>query len=931
MDEHPVQGVGRPVRIPIAYLLILTILVCVTAPDSNAESRDITGNFFTGETFELNDRIGMININSYSEVIIDYDGDIIVVRNGSCEREINHDYCVDSIVYDTAQEKKRASIDINYLGPEIELNRKVNDSKPLIDEGVMVTAEIENTGNTSADNVTYIDIYPPEIEVMDVKEGYADIKPMNRWSNENSSWQNMTMVFWQGEVKSDEKKEIEYTIKPVDYVDSDFTARIIYDDGYEVIEKKSPSFSMSTESFFEISKKFAPLDYTVSAGYSSVVTGENEGDIEVGEEALFILEMINEDPKNRSINISYIDFYIDDNLEYKRPASFRVYTNTSNPNESYTPGVHRLRKIDDNLYRWSGFIGPEDFIIALKVEGVREGTGRISTDARITHFAEKEEHYYEKLYEESYSGYQDIRVNFNSPEIKTNMEGDQTFESGQKVYFTAYMQNPNEYVNITDMRVRIDTPWDEKEFDVSNLRKTEYINFFDGFITMPETDGVTEERIRIDVEYETEYGDNYSESLDETIRVVPHTPISIKHSVSPSSGSLPEGFIVENGESSVTLTLTNIGERRLEHINITEEVSPEIKESPNMTRDIDMEKGTTRDILKYRINPPDVKETGEYMIKTYVDYNAGNETYHIMKTTKIKVEPKDLSISVKKTPEGQTFTRGVPFSVDYMLENDAGEALENITIIFPLDEDFEMIGNRRYTIKEMGAGETMTVSGEETLMPKINGTSLEMRETEVVFHDKYGNEFRSNSTTQKINIIYKPLQSPALDIERNISRETVNRSESFNVRTTVRNIGKEEVEAEVHDLGRDWSIRLAPGREKTFNFGYSEERTGHVNLQPAIAEYEYEGKTYYSSSNANGLIVMGKSEEEEEDKKKEEGIEEQKKDDIENMTGEEEEKKEDSPYMKYIYLAIFIIIICIIIFSVISIRPKRKQFEFLKE
>lgn len=904
----------------LCFMLFIPLFSMIVFADATSL---MGGAFYTDDTFTMNDKIGVINVNSYDEVIIDYDNSFILINNGTCKRLINNRLCVDGIEYDNTLKKKKATINIFYIGPDITVTRSVNKSNPHVYEGVKVTARIENKGNTTADNLTYIDLLPSEIQLIKLRKLDARTEKVLVYRNDTASWQNMTRIVWQGSVKPDEQIDIIYTMKPTAYIDASFTADIIFFDGIKDMIVKSSAMSIKTESFFEITKKFAPEDYTVAAGSTSVIVGEAESSIYIGDKVLFITEIQNKAFENETINVSYIDFYIPDGMMYEGPASFRVYTNKSNASTSYTPGVQSLKKLGKNIYRWSGLLGPDSVIFAMKLKGIRKGTHKVMVYSHLVQFKEKKKPYYEPLYDLDYYGSEEVEVKFDEPFIESNIKNGQTFDSGEKAYFTVYMQNKNEKANFTNIKALIETPWEPaKTLNFSYLKKTNYVNFFDGFVTMPTVSDPVTKKFSVNVTYESEYGEKYSAKLERTLSIRPHTPIRIAHTFSPSRGTTPEKIIIDNSESLVTLQLANSANTKIDHINVTEVVDPILSKEGNFTRIVNIDKGIIMDVLKYKINPVDVKTTKEYHIVTYVDYNSGNDTYHIAKDTLVEVNAKKMTLDVKKMSRVTTIAKGMPFYVDYTVENTADEPVENITLIFPLSENMDIIGSRHYYIKRLEKGEKISVTGKEKLRSKSNDTRIGLGKTKVIFHDIYGSEFDTNTSDQKIDMLYKPLLTPALKASRSISKTMVNRSENFSSAITVENIGIGDVTATINDFGRTFEFKVESGKKKSISHEVSADKTGTYALEPALISYEYDGESYYTASNRNEMTVIGAKEIEE--------AAEEKPGEAKPEEAAAPERKE-MPYLKYVLLVVFIMVICFIIFSVIRMKPKEKRFDFMEE
>lgn len=909
-----------------ALLMAALLLILLSLPEAAyAEAVTIiSGDYYTDDTFMLNDRIGIINVDSYEQVILDYDNNFIVIDNATCRRVVNDNFCVTSIEYDIGKEEKKASLSISYLGPTVEPTDSMNISDPKIGEGTKVIAKMENIGNTTAKNVTYINIIPPEIKAFKIRGSPVKIEKFLTWANDTGKLQNMTKVSWTGEIAVSETRTLEYGLKPLKYVDTTFAAKVIYNDGRKKIEDASSALSMKTKSFFELTKKFAPLDYSVPAESITLTSGESKSDLYVGEEMLFITEIKNKALKNETINITYIDFYVPDSFIYKGPMSFVVYTNKSDANASYTPGIHTLEKAAKGVYRWKGLINPDGIVFCLKLKGAREGKSRVAVSAKFIQLEEKKGPVYKSLYEQDYDGYEEIDIKLKDPTIESNFKDGQTFDSAEKRYFTLYMQNPNDYTNFTKLNVTLETPWLTKNFTLTRVKVNNYINLFDGFVEMPVVTSPTTGRIKANVTYETEYGETDSVKFERSISIKPHSPVKPSYYLSPSKSSSTDGAVIGNEEIMVTVKLTNFGNSDIKHINLTQETDPALTGDSNFSRTINIDKGITMDALMYKINPPDISPLKEYKLITRLDYVAANDTYHLVKEYRVEVNDKKLGLTVTKKIQVDKATIGFPFYADYLVENTNKEPINNVTLIFPLSNEFDLVGSRYYTISRIEKGGSASAIAKEKLVSKKNGTGIKLPKTDIVFHDESGNEFRANSSDDNLEVIYITPQSPLIMLTRNISKTTVNQTEKFLVYTALANIGGQGAKVTLSDFGKAWELDLDKGRNKTLQYEVSENRIGEILLEPAIANYTYNNEIYYSSSNKNLVNVVGIVEEEPEEKPAEKEPE---------VVGGEvvTEERPPNPYYKYMYLTVFVILVCIILFSVIRMKPKEKRFKFMEE
>ena len=815
-----------------AALILPLLLMIAFLPAAFADVETLESNFFySDETFEVHDKIGTVKINSLDQVILNYDNHFIVLYNNTCRTEyIYTRFCIEDVRYDVSEHKYETKLSIYYIGPDIKIERSVNVSNPQIGEGVKITVTLRNDGNASASNITYIDVLPPEIEVIKVK-GIARAEKVSVWGND-TGWQNMTRIFWQGPIGRGEKEEFYYTVKPVAALDTKLVAKAVYFNGIKDITVYSSELNLKTEYPFDLKSIFVEKDYEVAAG-EDVTGGETIAEAEVGKEILFIIELKSKVMEDHALNAT-LEFYFPDGLQYVSSPMIRVRSNTSDPTQFYLAGALVPEKISRSTYRWKGSI-PENFskVFVFKVRAEKKGVKRATIIGSFSELDEDDN----PLYSTNYYDYKDIDLTFNDITLESNFNDGDSFDSGQKTYFTVWLQNPNEYTNITRIKALMNMSWlPEKEISFDTVKKAAHINIFDGFVDMPAVKSAQARKFSVNVTYETPYGEVFNKVLQRSVTIKPHSVIDITHNIEDATAINSYTYDMDSKENYVTITLSNKADRYIEHVDFQVVIDPRLVKAgdDNFSKVISVDKSAVVDVYKFKIDPPEKGKLENYTIKVYVNYTLDDISYSAAEDIILLVKPKKLEIDISKDLFEEDAIMGRIASIDYTLENTEKETLYNLTIVFPFTYGVDIVGNRVYSIDILAPDEKIDISRKEAIRPKINGT-VKLEKTGVVFHDIYGNEFVSNSSMLSIDVIYAEITSPALFLVKNISKTTVNKSEEFEVSLLINNTGPKEAYIKVEDDGKNWTLGVGAGKKNSITYKTKVENVGKVGLPMAVA------------------------------------------------------------------------------------------------
>lgn len=190
-------------------------------------------------------------IESTQNVVFKMDGMGGIMFLGECETKEGIMYCFEEVDY------PQIKVRIEYLEPDISIEREFSTVSPSLNEQVIVTVTLKNEGNKEATNVKYIDIYPAGLKV---------------FSSRNAGE-------WQGNVAIGEEEKFTYTIRADDIISFDSTATLSYQFGGTEKTKKSSAQAISVQKPFtishELSKEAADKEEIVDYNITITNTGES--------------------------------------------------------------------------------------------------------------------------------------------------------------------------------------------------------------------------------------------------------------------------------------------------------------------------------------------------------------------------------------------------------------------------------------------------------------------------------------------------------------------------------------------------------------------------------------------------------------------------------------------------------------------------------
>ncbi len=904
-------------------ILLAVFLLCMVPSALAAGNRtsELSRTFYSGDTFKLDDDIYTVDVNSYEEIIIRFNDQFVVVRNGSCSmRGLTYEFCADDIGFDFSNKKKEVDLSVYSYKPDIAVTRTVSKSDPLVGETINVSVTLENQGARKASNVTYTDTFPPDMNVsIPISQPGVYVQRNRKVKLANGSTARMHTVFWQGEMIIDDSTSFLYRLTPLKQADHSFSANVHYMKGLEEVDEETDSFDIKAEPYLVMKTNLIDVGYKVPAGRTDVKTWETKDPL-LGEHMLFVVDIVNRYKDNNSINMSELRIHFPPGIRYEREATLRVYDNASDANSSYLTGGVRLNRVSDTLYNWSGKVIKDGKTFVMKVRAVKKGTHRIRVAADIRKGNLPE------IYD--YSATQSVEVTGKEIEIESNFADGDSFNAGQEKYFTLYLANPNTYANFTDINVTMDIPWsDIRKKHISLVEDSNYKDVLNKNIVMPDVSVPTPLKFYVNVSYRTQFGKRMNKTFKRGITVQPVPDFDVIHEIGGKQVLNSGSMEVDHREKEVVLRIDSNAEEDLNSVTVREVYNSTLNPSGGLsTKLITLRKGRMNDVFKYKINPPDSNMRKNYTLTTYVAYRIGNHTYNHSLDAVLTVKPKMMDIRIIKELFESTLARGQTAHFSYRIKNTENEPINNITIHFPLQRETDVVGAREFVIDSLKPGETAVVNNEERVRVKKNGT-LSFKKTNVTFRDEAGNIFNDTSNIVRDEVEDGILESPAIFMNKS-APSNVTEGEQFEVELIVKNKGGMPAYVTVRYprpwYTREYTFRALPGSERRIVYNTTVREAGLLNLPDNIANHSYKGFQYYTVPNKAELYSNPKKEPEpvkEEEEKEKRGV---------NETGKEQ--KEGKVFnIKYLYLAVFIVLVCLAILYVIRRPKKKKGFEFLEE
>ncbi len=779
----------------VVFLLHLPLLFLINSGSSGAATLAKDAWMYDGETAVVNDIAFKLRHDSFysNYSYIECDINLTKIYNGTCADFNAVRICVNHTIFDAAKAEDKVNVKFFLLKPEIAVSRIISSSTPFLMDEVQVTVNINNTGDIAATDFNFTDIYPSEVEFTSVDgPSVSD-----------------NVVYWRGRIQKEAANGVtlKYKFRMNKKIEHQLKGEYTYFDNEKILRKYTDVFELKPKHLITLTK---------SAAYLNTYIGQNN---------------------NLTINLTkdYLNSSIDVNLTITIPDNVGV--------DSYAGD---LKKISENKYQWSGTMYNTSRGFILYLYGKRIG----ASDVRLDLFYE--DPLDRKTNRRTYTDeqFQNIELIGKDIILSTTLAEGETLESFQGKNFTAYVVNTNKGAYLADVRVRIFVNLSENsskpfiiEKNISRMSANQQADFKFN-LTAPEIKADASTKFNITASYFTQYGDNATVVLEKTLQLK-----SIKDlTITSAAGKA----VLEEGEkTTVSVSVKNPRLIDLPDVRVFDKSNFSVtKGNPYKAVEF-LRADKTADFYTYEIIAPKVRQSTDFEINTTASYQQAGRNYTYSKITKITVRPKSLDMAAARTYSSNTPFQGQSLDVNYVLTNNDVESAKDFYIIFPLQQETDLIGGRTYYIASLDPGEKVTLNKLYNIRGKFN-KSVNMEPAFIYYRDLDGNVFTFNSSKETLVFKYSYLDTPVLVLHKNTSS---NAGPSFPVEIKIENKGVKIAEnVLVKDGEKEWAASLSPGQTKTFSYIKSLP-PGTYTLDKTTARYTYDGLNYTTASPAPVVTV----------------------------------------------------------------------------
>ncbi len=780
------------------FFLLLPVLLAAAA---GAETQVFSSYLYPGDTLVIDKTVLVVYLDaSEKSITADYGGKSIVVQNNSCESTDYFKVCLDNVEQDYTLKKKKMAVRAFSNTPSITITRSAAKSELIVGEETVFAASVSNSGGIARE-ASYTEEFPDYVKVYDV-EGAKLVG--------NS-------VVWQGILGQSASREFTYKIKPRKPFKQSFKASFSYFDGYVKKTVYSSDITVNVEHFLKLETKLGRTEAYISQPNNITINFTNRG--------------------NNSLNAT-VELFFD--------TSYNV---TSVP--------RAFERVDRNVYRWSGELRGRNLSntryfskwFTFEMQGAKVGTFDITIAVR-----------YDDLVDLYSLTLPDVRKSVKLTDkgflFRSSLK-DKSLESGQKHTLKVWLQNPNAYVDIKDVKVSTFSDFGyipDIYLPVMEAGRQKLVIERDFYA--PNVSSSSGYRVLVNVSY-TLAGKGEFREFKDTATVQPVTGLAISQSATKSSLSSGE-------ESFVTVTVRNPRTTGINLVKVHDDV-PDSFEVYGLTSVVmSIPKGGTENAYTYRLVAPRVGNETVFKIRTYAEYSDSNNefsyspllSYAVSKEQSITVTPEKFPLSVTRAMRDSEILKASAHYVDYSIANPSERLIaRDVSLSYPLAPEYDLVDSTYQTLADIGPGEKAQFAGERIRL-KVN-SSYTIPYATLSYKSQFGDIYVTNISSIGLSIKESPLDGPALILSKSAPR-SVNSTDPIPVELKITNSGTEMAVADVIDGDVKFAAYVQPASSLSYNYTQFAIQPGNRDLSAAVATYSHRNRTYITSSNIRKVEVVDK-------------------------------------------------------------------------
>jgi hypothetical protein len=815
-------------------LVILSVLaIFLFSAVVLGEVQEFSGELLSGESLDIDEFTFRVTMNKYANAIFVDAGDMFqTIALYDCEKMESFRICFDNTTYDEEDNELYAVVRINRTKPDVSISKTINETELYVGQEAEVTITITNTGDT-APQIIMTDDYPASIEIYDMEGGCS--------MHENQ-------VYWQGHLDEDREKECTFIIKGTEELHQSFVAHLKYWDGFKWIDEYSSTLTLDFETLLTVYSSIVREDYEVDG-----TTFDFDDEIPIvyiGEVLRLLVNITNENPDDVYVNLFEINLPPD--LEYKSIGHLRFnYVNAEGNRSSIIWSSDRITKVRSNVLRWSGKISEENSkLFIVKLQATRTGNQNLLIHSEY----EYDDLVLEDTQHESFDVWdpgiairmtiEDQDKRFSAPERLDEEDDTIEVEALHPYNLNVYMQNKNKYAILEDVDINVYTelagfkrvfyPMIEEEGQKIPYR----IVLIPPYVTASK-----EFKVNVSAAYKNEFDERHYNSTEFKITVKPSKDLTIDFDSS-------EGTVLEGGEETeIVITVDNDRLVDLKDVSVSDKIPADFHVEGVHAKKVKLNKETETEIYTYRLIPPIVHEKTRYDIITTVSFFDPDlrQTLEFSEVNTITVEPLKPDVTIDVTlDEPDDVYPGTLIPVEYTVQNDEEkEIARQLTVYFPIQEEFDLIGPKTFFIDKLDPGEEVVIKNLVKVRPKIVGKNVELNKTTVEYYDDYGNLFNENSSEEKIEVERANINGPAVFI-RTLVPDVLNKSAEGMVKLEIKNNGSGAADMTVEQGDLIWNTTVDAYSTTIIEYPVKYDFEGNYTLPDPIAKMSFQGIEAYT-------------------------------------------------------------------------------------
>ena len=838
----------------LVSIVLLLLLATTTLADYSEEI--INDTIFSGEGINVDDYSLIITMN-YDEtrIFVDAGDDFASINREDCGHVKNLEVCFLNVTFD--EEELRTYIDVSVYRnkPEIYVDRTVSSTEFSTGSEQTMIVTFGNLGDPATE-VTYYERWGNNFEITEDVDGPCMIEG--------------TAIIWKGFLEPDKEKVCEFKFKAKNSGNYGSVGTVRYFDGFETKRESSTELMLIIKDIVEMKYRITHEGQELvekTLKYYEVDETPEEINIAVGEKFNLALLFENTYEEEKSVD-GIIKIDLPESLFYEGSGTIitKVKSGT-NWIKTKVDTTSSMRKKDKSL-EWTGTFNTSGTPNAIKSFILEIDTNKVGSIPIMINGEFEDEngniYNYKKILNVNVIDkgmkatlyINDLTKRFEREEFLSEDEDSIDVESNNEYRFKLQLENLNWYNKLKDVKIIFDT-------ELIQLKNVNYATIEEGariipysfiFVTPLNT---TKTRFDLNIlfKYKTEQGECFTNETKFFIDVNSFKNLTINH-------EFEETKIFGDEKTSLSVFVDNNRLIDIKKVTVEEVIDPSIKVKGITSRTLNIKAEEEIEVYTYELTAPLTEEQKKLPITTKVSYfdEDYNKLITVEKTSYLEVEPKEYNLQIERTLE-EDYEMGAVTDISYLITNSEDEEIiRNINVYFPIQKEYDTIGQTSFRIEELGPGESVELFDEHKIRIKTN-ESFELEPTIVEYYDVKGTKMIKETDDETISVEdYKKISGPAIISHYQNQKIMATEGEKITSMLYLKNIGSETTTAKIYQNGQMISLKVPKNTEKFYDSTKYFTKEGEYKIDEALIMYEWKGSTYTTKSDSSVIYVAPKIE-----------------------------------------------------------------------